>query len=89
MSDVVDWNAELRKIEHEFDGLPPEPSAAQLKAKRAAERWCRRVRAVLSFRAQSRSDEGEESQSSRSRDWSLYQDNRDSSPSGLTALRSE
>ena len=38
MSDVVDWNAELRKIEREFDGLPPEPSAAQLKAKRAAER---------------------------------------------------
>ena len=34
----VDWNAELRKIEREFDGLPPEPSAAQVKAKRAAER---------------------------------------------------
>jgi len=34
----VDWNAELRKIEREFDGLPPEPSPAQLKAKRAAER---------------------------------------------------
>lgn len=38
MSDVVDWNAELRKIEREFDGLPPVPSPAQLKAKRAAER---------------------------------------------------
>ena len=38
MSDVVDWNTELRKIEREFDGLPPEPSPAQLKAKRAAER---------------------------------------------------
>jgi len=38
MSDVVDWNTELRKIEREFDGLPAELSPAQLKAKRAAER---------------------------------------------------
>lgn len=38
MSDVVDWNTELRKIEREFDGLPPEPSPAAVKAKRAAER---------------------------------------------------
>lgn len=34
----VDWNTELRKIEREFDGLPPEPSPAELRAKRAAER---------------------------------------------------
>jgi len=33
----IDWNTELRKIEREFSGLPPEPSAAQTKAKRAAE----------------------------------------------------
>ena len=38
MSDVVDWNAELRKVEREFDGLPREPSTAQLTAKHAAER---------------------------------------------------
>jgi hypothetical protein len=38
MTDVVDWNAELRRIEREFDGLPPEPSPAQVKAQRAAER---------------------------------------------------
>jgi hypothetical protein len=33
----VDWNTELRKIEREFDGLPPEPSPAELRARRAAE----------------------------------------------------
>ena len=33
----VDWNAELRKIEREFDGLPPEPTPAELRARRAAE----------------------------------------------------
>jgi hypothetical protein len=38
MSDVVDWNSELRKIEREFDGRPAELSPAQLKVKRAAER---------------------------------------------------
>lgn len=36
MSDV-DWNTELRKIEREFDGLPPEPSASEIRARRAAE----------------------------------------------------
>ena len=36
MSDV-DWNTELRKIEREFDGLPPEPTPAELRARRAAE----------------------------------------------------
>jgi len=33
----VDWNTELRKIEREFDGLPPEPSPAEIRARRAAE----------------------------------------------------
>lgn len=34
----IDWNAELRKIEREFDGLPPVPSAAERRAKLEAER---------------------------------------------------
>lgn len=34
----IDWNAELRKIEREFDGLPPTPSAAERRAKQEAER---------------------------------------------------
>jgi hypothetical protein len=38
MSDAVDWDTELRKIEREFDGLPAELTPAQLKAKRVAER---------------------------------------------------
>lgn len=33
----IDWNVELRKIEREYDGLPPEPSPAELRAQRAAE----------------------------------------------------
>ena len=33
----IDWNVELRKIEREYDGLPPEPSAAALRAQRMAE----------------------------------------------------
>jgi hypothetical protein len=33
----IDWNTELRKIEREFNGLPPEPSPSQLRAQRAAE----------------------------------------------------
>lgn len=33
----IDWNVELRKIEREYDGLPPEPSPAALRAQRAAE----------------------------------------------------
>lgn len=35
---AMDWNAELRKIEREYDGLPPEPSADQLRIRRDAER---------------------------------------------------
>ncbi len=34
----IDWNTELRKIEREYDGLPPEPSPAELRAQREAER---------------------------------------------------
>jgi hypothetical protein len=36
--DVIDWTTELKKISREFDGLPPEPSANQLRAIREAER---------------------------------------------------
>lgn len=36
MSDI-DWTSELRKIEREYSGLPPEPSAEQVRVKRAAE----------------------------------------------------
>ena len=32
----IDWNVELRRIEREFDGLPPEPSAAAQRARKAA-----------------------------------------------------
>jgi hypothetical protein len=37
MSDIQ-WNTMLRKISREFDGLPPEPSQAQLRARRETER---------------------------------------------------
>jgi hypothetical protein len=33
----INWAVELKKIEREVDGLPPEPSPGALKAKRAAE----------------------------------------------------
>lgn len=33
----IDWNVELRKIEREYDGLPPVPSNGELRARRAAE----------------------------------------------------
>ena len=36
--DVIDWNTELKKISRQFDGLPPEPSANQVRAMREAER---------------------------------------------------
>ncbi|HSJ62521.1 MAG TPA: hypothetical protein VK922_01325 [Gemmatimonadaceae bacterium] len=38
----VDWNEELRKIEREFDGLPPEPTPAELRARYAEQQ--RRLR---------------------------------------------
>ncbi|HSA57644.1 MAG TPA: hypothetical protein VLE53_18160 [Gemmatimonadaceae bacterium] len=34
---AIDWKTELRKIEREIEGLPPEPSPAQVRAQRAAE----------------------------------------------------
>jgi hypothetical protein len=33
----IDWNRELKKVERAFDGLPPEPSAEERRAKHAAE----------------------------------------------------
>ena len=32
-----DWSTQLKKIEREFDGLPPEPSLASIKMQTAAE----------------------------------------------------
>ena len=34
----INWAVELRKIEREFDGLPPEPSTAEIRQKRDTER---------------------------------------------------
>ena len=34
----INWALELRKIEREYDGLPPEPSAAEVRQRREAER---------------------------------------------------
>ncbi len=34
----IDWASELRKIERQYDGLPPEPTAAELRARNAVER---------------------------------------------------
>ncbi len=33
-----DWSTQLKKIEREFDGLPPEPTARTIKAQTEAER---------------------------------------------------
>ena len=38
MADHINWAVELRKIEREFDGLPPEPNPAELRRKRDAQR---------------------------------------------------
>jgi len=37
MSDI-NWSAEVRKLEREFSGLPPEPTATELNARRATQR---------------------------------------------------
>ena len=37
----IDWNVELKKIEREFDGLPPAPTQGQVNARRASERRAR------------------------------------------------
>lgn len=34
----INWALELRKIEREYDGLPPEPSPTELRQKREAEK---------------------------------------------------
>jgi hypothetical protein len=34
----INWSAEVRKLEREFSGLPPEPTAAEVNAKRATQR---------------------------------------------------
>ena len=34
----IDWASELKKIEREYDGLPPEPTPAAMRARRDAER---------------------------------------------------
>ena len=46
MSDI-DWKSELRKVEREFSGLPPEPTAEELRAWRLAEEAEQRRRAEL------------------------------------------
>ncbi len=43
----IDWKSELRKIEREFEGLPPEPTAEELRAWRLAEERERRRRLEL------------------------------------------
>lgn len=40
----INWLTELRKIEREFDGLPPEPTPTELRARRAAEQRAERLR---------------------------------------------
>lgn len=35
---VIDWNSELKKIEREFDGLPPDASTPEGRERRAIER---------------------------------------------------
>ena len=49
MSDV-NWNVELRKLEREFGGLPPEPTAAEQNARRAAERRARELQDAINAR---------------------------------------
>jgi len=34
----IDWTTELRKIERQYDGLPPEPTPAELRSRREIER---------------------------------------------------
>lgn len=41
MTEMIDWNRELRAIERQYDGLPPERSPAQVRAQRKAERRAR------------------------------------------------
>ena len=38
----IDWTVELKKIEREFDGLPPAPSPATIRARREADQTAER-----------------------------------------------
>ena len=49
MSDM-DWGAEVRKLEREFVGLPPEPTAGALKARQNAERRAQEHRDAVKAR---------------------------------------
>lgn len=40
----INWLTELRKIEREFDGLPPEPTPTELRIRRAAEQRAEKLR---------------------------------------------
>lgn len=44
----INWALELRKIEREFDGLPPEPSTNDLRQKRETERRERQLQEATS-----------------------------------------
>jgi hypothetical protein len=44
VADMKRWTAELRKIERQFEGLPPEPSATNLRIKRQVEHRTRERR---------------------------------------------
>jgi hypothetical protein len=44
----INWAAELRKIEREFDGLPPEPTPAELRQRRETDRIEREREEVVS-----------------------------------------
>jgi hypothetical protein len=41
---MMTWTTEMRKIERQFDGLPPEPSPALVRARRDSERRTREQR---------------------------------------------
>ena len=47
----IDWKTELRKYEREFVGLPPEPTAAELRERRLAEARERRRHDEINDRA--------------------------------------
>jgi hypothetical protein len=52
----IDWSTQLKKIERQFDGLPPEPSESDLRAKRENHRRSqqRKVTREATFGAGSR-----------------------------------
>jgi len=46
----IDWGTEVKKLEREFSGLPPVPSAGELKAKQNAERRAKEQREAATAR---------------------------------------